>query len=189
MPERWICKRCYTSADESVTTCPNCGLTRGDAAPSAFAFTPVPEGEDDQDGTDDESEGADDSATVTPVRAPAQPESAWQPPYVPLNAPVPAAVERSPTACATCGSPLFAQWWDPTQGGYQCRRCGAITKGAPPAGVGRGPTGCFFGCAAVIAVMGVLAAIGGEFGGGLGMIAVAGLIAIVPVWRSRSRAS
>ena len=29
MTERWICARCYTSAEESATECPNCGLPRG----------------------------------------------------------------------------------------------------------------------------------------------------------------
>ncbi|MGH2392622.1 MAG: hypothetical protein ACRDGH_03865, partial [Candidatus Limnocylindria bacterium] len=42
MTDRWVCARCFTSAEESATACPNCGLPRGaspesavgDAAPS-----------------------------------------------------------------------------------------------------------------------------------------------------------
>lgn len=187
MAERWICRRCYTSADESVTTCPNCGLARGEAAPSAFAFTPVPEGEDDQEAAGDEPQKSGDRADDTPVPTAAQPEVVWHPPYVPLNAPEPTTVEGPPAACGKCGSPLFAQWWSPSKSGYECRRCGAVTKGAPPSYAQRGTSGCFFGCAAIIAVMAVLAVIGGEFGGGVGMIAVAALIAMVPVYRSRTR--
>lgn len=185
MPERWICKRCFTSADDSVAACPNCGLARGEQAPSPFAFTPVPEGADEELAAD-QPDGADERAMAAPLGAPVQPEVVWHPPYVPLNAPVPATVAGPPTACEKCGSPLFAQWWSPSNGGYECRRCGAVTKGTPPTEAQKGTSGCFFGCAAIVAVMGLLAAIGGEFGGGVGMIAVAGLIAIVPIYRSRT---
>ena len=185
MPERWICRRCYTSADESVTTCPNCGLARGEAAPSAFAFTPVPEGEDDEKATGEEPGAAEDRAEEPPVRAPVQPEIVWHPPYVPLNQPVPAAVTGPPTTCEKCGSPLFAQWWDPTKDGYECRRCGTITKGLPPAGAQKSRSGCFFGCAGVFAAMAVLGAIGGDFSVGIGLMAFAGLIALAGVLTSR----
>lgn len=45
MTDRWVCARCFTSAEESATACPNCGLPRGaspesavgEAAPSADA--------------------------------------------------------------------------------------------------------------------------------------------------------
>ena len=45
MTDRWVCARCFTSAEESATACPNCGLPRraspetgaSDAAPSADA--------------------------------------------------------------------------------------------------------------------------------------------------------
>ena len=29
MTDRWVCARCFTSAEESATACPNCGLPRG----------------------------------------------------------------------------------------------------------------------------------------------------------------
>lgn len=35
MTERWVCNRCFTSADPSAAACPNCGLARGAARPSA----------------------------------------------------------------------------------------------------------------------------------------------------------
>ena len=183
MPDRWICRRCYTSADDTVTKCPNCGLERGEAAPSPFAFTEVPE----EPATDDEPEAADQPAQDTGFESAAQPAIVPRGvPYVPLNQPVPAAA-GPPGACGKCGSPLYAQWWSPTKGGYECRRCGALTKGAPPSGVGKGPAGCFLGCAGVVAVLAVLVAIGGDFQAGVGMVAVAGLIAIVPILSSRTR--
>lgn len=41
MTERWICPRCYTSAEESATVCPHCGTPR-DAGSGAAAVVPVP---------------------------------------------------------------------------------------------------------------------------------------------------
>ena len=108
-------------------------------------------------------------------------------PYVPLNQPVPVAVPGPPRACAKCGSPLYAQWWSPTKGGYECRRCGALTKGAPPAGALQSGAGCFLGCAGVVALLAVLAAVGGEFGGTVGLIAVAALIGLVGLVRTGLR--
>lgn len=40
MNERWVCKRCFTSVDGSLVSCPNCGLARGSEVP-AGAWTPV----------------------------------------------------------------------------------------------------------------------------------------------------
>ena len=184
MPDRWICRRCFTSADDTVTNCPNCGLARGEAAPSPFAFTEVPE----EPATNDEPEAADQPAQGIGFESAAQPAIAPHGvPYVPLNQPVPAAVPGPPRACAKCGSPLYAQWWSPTKGGYECRRCGALTKGAPPAGALQSGAGCFLGCAGVVALLAVLAAVGGEFGGTVGLIAVAALIGLVGLVRTGLR--
>jgi RNA polymerase subunit RPABC4/transcription elongation factor Spt4 len=43
--ERWICNRCYTSAEEGATVCPNCGLARGADAPDPSDATEAPEPE------------------------------------------------------------------------------------------------------------------------------------------------
>jgi hypothetical protein len=91
--------------------------------------------------------------------------------------PVLGATERPPTACEKCGGPLFAQWWDKARNGYACRRCGALTIGTPPAARSTRPTRWPFGCAGVLVVLGVLAIIGNSFQLGVGLIAVAGLLA------------
>lgn len=44
MTERWICSRCFTSADPGVTVCPNCGLARG-APPELAAGEAAASGE------------------------------------------------------------------------------------------------------------------------------------------------
>jgi hypothetical protein len=164
MAERWLCKRCFTTADESVEACPNCGLARGAEAPSAAAST-IPE--------DEEPDNA---------AAPPPPESRVA--FVPLNAPLPP-IPRPSTSCQQCGSPLFAQWWNPTKGGYECRRCGSLTTGQPPAGATKARTGCFIGCAAIIGFFGILAGIGGNFQGGVGLVAFAGLVGIAGLLLSR----
>jgi len=33
MNERWVCKRCFSSNDGNLGTCPNCGLARGSEVP------------------------------------------------------------------------------------------------------------------------------------------------------------
>lgn len=38
----------------------------------------------------------------------------------------------TPTTCHNCGATLYRQWWSMSKGGYECRRCGALT--ATPAG-------------------------------------------------------
>ena len=35
MTGRWVCNRCFTSAEPTAATCPNCGLARGAERPSA----------------------------------------------------------------------------------------------------------------------------------------------------------
>lgn len=102
-----------------------------------------------------------------------------------LEAPV---VPVSPTACQLCGSPLFAQWWSPKKGGYECRRCGKLTIGEPPPGA-RPRTGCWIGCAAIIGFFGVLAVIGGDFQGGVGLVAFAGLVGVAGLLFARRSTS
>ena len=41
MTDRWVCARCFTSAEESATACPNCGLPRG-ASPETGAGEAAP---------------------------------------------------------------------------------------------------------------------------------------------------
>ncbi len=38
--------------------------------------------------------------------------------------------------CEACGAPLYAQWWNQSRNGYECRRCGVLTAGreAPSTG-------------------------------------------------------
>ncbi len=47
MTERWICARCFTSADASATVCPNCGLERGAEAESAAGEVDAPQARPD----------------------------------------------------------------------------------------------------------------------------------------------
>ena len=35
----------------------------------------------------------------------------------------------TPTTCHNCGAALYRQWWSKSKGGYECRRCGALTAG------------------------------------------------------------
>lgn len=40
MTDRWVCARCFTSAEESATACPNCGLARGGSPEYAAGEAP-----------------------------------------------------------------------------------------------------------------------------------------------------
>lgn len=48
MTERWICARCFTSAEASATVCPNCGLERGAEAESAAGEVDAPQSRPDE---------------------------------------------------------------------------------------------------------------------------------------------
>jgi hypothetical protein len=126
--ERWICSRCFTSAEEAATVCPNCGLPRGAEAPNPAATDPGPD--------DFAAESAPaDEAPPGPVPEPTfvEPVAAAQP-MTPESAPggPPADQERwvclrcftsndaVATACASCGQPRGmepaveeAQAWTP----------------------------------------------------------------------------
>ncbi len=110
MTDRWVCARCFTSAEESATVCPNCGLPRGGSPEYAAGEAPP---------SVDASASAEtaSSAAVSPAPPPA-PTPGW------------GAAERwvcrrcfssndgSATACANCGqmrdagaSPDAADGW------------------------------------------------------------------------------
>ena len=38
--------------------------------------------------------------------------------------------------CEACGAPLYAQWWNESRNGYECRQCGALTVGREAASTG-----------------------------------------------------
>lgn len=96
MTDRWVCARCFTSAEESAPACPNCGLPRG-ATPESAA------GEVES--------AADEVESVTAVQPAAQAEPAVG--SVPAAAPGGgerwvclrcfASNDGNAAACATCG--------------------------------------------------------------------------------------
>ena len=67
MSERWICSRCFTSADEAATECPNCGLPRGADAPNPAAA---------------DEEPAEAAPAEEPTAEPSPPDAATEPPEV-----------------------------------------------------------------------------------------------------------
>jgi hypothetical protein len=38
----------------------------------------------------------------------------------------------SAALCTNCATPLYRQWWNSSQGAYECRYCGEITAGRAP---------------------------------------------------------
>ncbi|MGH2462119.1 MAG: septum formation family protein [Candidatus Limnocylindria bacterium] len=107
MTNRWVCARCFTSADESATACPNCGLARGLAPESAAGDAPA---------------GADEpTAPAAPYRA-AEPGTSA--PEFPAPAPEPA--PAAPVAPASQPTPAP----DPVPGErWVCRRCFSSNDG------------------------------------------------------------
>lgn len=95
MTNRWVCARCFTSAEESATVCPNCGLPRGVALESA-----------NQRSASAEGHASDTSATGTPATSP----SSAPPAPTPASA-APSATEQPSTPVGGAGE----RW--------VCRRC------------------------------------------------------------------
>jgi hypothetical protein len=125
MTNRWVCARCFTSAEESATVCPNCGLPRGASPESAGQGAATPEDAP-------ETVGTPTSATQTPATAPTSPA-----PAVPVS---PSAAQQVPgtpsggderwvcrrcfnsndgwrTACTNCGQERNAPSPEAAQGG------------------------------------------------------------------------
>jgi hypothetical protein len=186
MTERWICKRCYTSADQAVGECPNCGLARGGDPPSPSAPSPELPDEESQARIEDSRPEA-----AAPIPNPLLPSTVERPsvqqPSIAV-VPAPGATTSPPAVCVRCGTPLFAQWWQSSKGGYECRRCGALTVGAPPPDRSRRRSGCLLGCAGLFAVLAVVGLLTGDFNSGIGLMAFAGIIALVAVAATRTRA-
>lgn len=118
MTARWVCARCFTSAEESATACPNCGLPRG-ATPESAVGEAAPSA--DAPASAEAAQGAEDasSTAVSPEPPAPAPTPAWG-----------ATQERwvcrrcfssndgAATACANCGqmrdagaSPNAADGW------------------------------------------------------------------------------
>jgi hypothetical protein len=72
MAERWLCKRCFTSADPIESACPNCGLPRGAAAPLLAGEVPEPEETLPGEYASQLPEG-----DTPPDKAPTTPASGW----------------------------------------------------------------------------------------------------------------
>jgi len=95
MTDRWVCARCFTSAEESATACPNCGLPRGTAPESAAADnTPAPEELTSVQPPSPASE-------VAPARPPATPALGAEERWVCLRCF--SSNDGWRTACANCG--------------------------------------------------------------------------------------
>jgi Septum formation len=124
MTDRWVCARCFTSAEESATVCPNCGLPRGTAPESAGQGTAAPD--------ETETTWTSTSATPAPATIPTSPA-----PAVPIS---PSAAQPGPgtpsggderwvcrrcfnsndgwrTACTNCGQPRNAPSPEAASGG------------------------------------------------------------------------
>lgn len=101
MSERWVCSRCYTSAEESATTCPNCGTPRG-AAPAAAAAeptTPPPASEPGESAGSATNEAAGPAPEATASLPPAGVDSGER--WVCLRCFV--SNDGSAAECANCG--------------------------------------------------------------------------------------
>lgn len=81
MTERWICARCFTSAEANASTCPNCGLERSAQPESAAGDVAEPESQ----------ARPDEHATAAALPEPVEPviqHEAEPPAAVPESAPV-----------------------------------------------------------------------------------------------------
>ena len=113
MSERWICSRCFTSAEEDLRSCPNCGTPRGmsktftvnDGPPSASQRPPAP------------PSGAPGAAPA--AETPAGPTPAAPTPAAPTP---PAAPTFAATSAAATGLSGDQRW--------VCTRCFASNDGA-----------------------------------------------------------
>jgi hypothetical protein len=127
MAERWLCKRCFTSADPIESACPNCGLPRGAAAP--LLAGEVPEPEETQPGEEasqlPEGDSPPDKAPTTP--APVVPlPSASIIPGQPTDA-LSAGIQMGPNfECGRCKASIYQQWWNARRSGYECHACGTL---------------------------------------------------------------
>ena len=142
MTERWICARCFTSAEASATMCPNCGLERGAEAASAAGEVDAPQARPD------DAQARPDDAQVEPPPAPADqartaPDEVSQPPAVAMAAASLAdgedrwvcrqcffSNEATATACANCGLPRGSEAANDAAGSW-------TAPGQPPATRGR----------------------------------------------------
>jgi hypothetical protein len=138
MTERWVCKRCYTSADPKVAACPNCGLARG--AEPASAAGAVTAGDADAPRAE--------PGTARPVIVPPTPTSrAVSPPDPPAPYPAGAAGDamspfenakielarsgrRRVFACGRCGKGISLAW-------KKCEHCKATFDDFPPIDTGQ----------------------------------------------------
>jgi ribosomal protein L40E len=111
MTERWVCPRCYTSAEESATVCPNCGTPRGAALASATG-----------------SSGAEHEAGPPPEATP--PESAPPP-----DAATPQPDPSSPTTASASGERwVCLRCFVSNEGSAaECANCGLLRGAEPPA--------------------------------------------------------
>ncbi|MGH2358531.1 MAG: septum formation family protein [Candidatus Limnocylindria bacterium] len=67
--ERWVCKRCFTSVDGSVATCPTCGLIRGSEVPAGGTWTPTTGAEAQVPAAGAEGQPPAQAPTAAPVPA------------------------------------------------------------------------------------------------------------------------
>lgn len=114
MTNRWVCARCFTSAEESATVCPNCGLPRGAAPESAG-----------QSGASAEENAPETPPTSPPPAVPMAPSAAEQAPGTPSGGGDERWVCRRcfssndgwRTTCTNCGQERNAASPEAAQGG------------------------------------------------------------------------
>lgn len=153
MTRRWICSRCYTSADETASRCPNCGTPKGASAvftvpgaepppnrtttPPAPVEPTVPGGSAAPVASAAETTAhAADPASPEPATPPVRPESAI--PSTGLSSErwvclrCFASNDGNATTCATCGTARGAE------SGAEPDGSGAWTAPAAPVPAGSG---------------------------------------------------
>jgi len=128
MTNRWVCARCFTSAEESATVCPNCGLARGMAPESA-------------------NQGPS-SAEETASETPATPASGWTPATPPdgaspSSAPTPSATEQVPTPAGGAEERWVCRRCFNSNDGWRtsCTNCGQARGVDPSPDAAEGWTG------------------------------------------------
>lgn len=119
MTNRWVCARCFTSAEESATVCPNCGLPRGMAPESA--------GQSGSWAEESSSETPDRATTPSP--GPAAPSATPAP-----VGPVTPSAEQPPTPSAGAEERWVCRRCFNSNDGWRttCTNCGQERNAASP---------------------------------------------------------
>ncbi len=135
MTERWICARCFTSADASATVCPNCGLERGAEAESAAGEVDAPRARPDDADVEELAAAPVEAPKAAPVEA--APAAAVTMAAAALTNSADRWVcrqcffsnEATATACANCGQPRGAEGTTGAEGSWSAPAQPPATRG------------------------------------------------------------